>query len=158
MPYSNTDLMVSLYNKSSVALSKNLTLRSTASFPFAFKHAIWTCFSQSKFDENHRPKCLCWWTLEINLPSRMRGGEFKRYLFCEKIKSLLLPALKITFHFLARALIFSKSLLITLHVIAGSFPNENRQVSSANKRTSDSRSSRMSFMNIIQSKGPKRDP
>ena len=66
--------MVNLYNKSKVALSKNLTLLSTASLPFAFKQQFCTCFSQSKLDENHRPKCLCWWTLEINLPSSISGG------------------------------------------------------------------------------------
>ena len=32
-----TDLMVNLYNKSKVALSKNLTLLSTVSLPFSFK-------------------------------------------------------------------------------------------------------------------------
>ena len=37
-PYSRTDLIVSLYNKSGVALSKNFTIRRTASFSFAFRH------------------------------------------------------------------------------------------------------------------------
>ena len=112
--------MVNLYNKSKVALSKNLTLQSTASFPFAFKHVACTCFSQSKLEENHNPRCLCWWTLVINLSLSKSGGELKRHFDFEKIRCLLFPALKMTFHFLAQADIFSKSLFSTLAVRAGS--------------------------------------
>ena len=69
------------------------------------------------------------------------GGELNRYFECEKIKSLLFPALKITFQFLAQADIFSKSLFSTFAVRAGSISEANKQVSSANNKTSDYKSS-----------------
>ena len=141
MPYSKTELIVSLYSKSRVALSGNLTLCSTANFPLAFSNVECICLSQSNVEESQSPRCRCWCTLVMKLSSSMRGGELKRYLFRENIKSLLLPALNKTFHLLAHKPIFLRSLLRTSAVIAESSPEANRQVSSANNRHSDSKSS-----------------
>ena len=81
MPYSRTDRTVSLYSKSSVALSKNLTLRNIASFPLAFKTVVVICFSQSSVEESHSPKWRCWCTLVTKLSFNINGGELKRYFF-----------------------------------------------------------------------------
>ena len=78
--------------------------------------------------------------------SKIDYKNIKKILFCENIRSLLFYALNKTFHIFAYILIFSKSLLSTIAVIAGSSPEAKGQVSSANKRHSDSKSTIISWM------------
>ena len=137
-----------------MALSKNFTLRKTANFPFAFISVLCICLSQFNDEESHCPICRCWCTLSIKPFSKIWGGELKRYFFCENMMSLLLPELNETLHVFAQLLFFSKSLLRTSAVIAGSSSETNKQVSSAKRRHSYSKFSIISCISIIQSKGP----
>ena len=75
----------------------------------------------------------------------MTGKEFAKSL-SEKIISLLFPGLNKTFHLLAQTEIFCKSLFKISVVIVGSGPDANKQVSSANNKVSDSKSSTISLM------------
>ena len=64
----------------------------------------------------------------------------------EKIISLDFEVLKETFQMFAQLEILTKSLLSAAEVRFGSLPNAVRQVSSAKRRQSHSRSSKISFM------------
>ena len=79
------------------------------------------------------------------MSSKIRGGELFKHLF-EKIISLDLLPLKVTFHLVAQFEIFTRSLLICAAVIAGSGPDAMREVSSAKMRMSLSMSEIISFM------------
>ena len=76
------------------------------------------------------PRCLCSCTRSTKEPSRIKGGELKRYLFSEKIKSLLFEGLKITLHIFAHLLSLSRSRFRIWLVSAGSLPETKQQVSS----------------------------
>ena len=85
------------------------------------------------------------------------GGELFRHLF-EKIMSFDFLALKITFHLVAQLEIFIKSLFNCAAVSAGSVPDAKSEVSSAKISMSLSMSETMSFIYIINSKGPSLEP
>ena len=95
---------------SRVDLSKNLQDRKTASLPFALKHVCCTCLPHSKDGVSQRPKCLCWCTLEIGAPFKIKGGDkLLQTLDFMKIMSLLFSALKRTLHLSVQCQIFNKS-------------------------------------------------
>ena len=107
MPYSRTDLMVNLYKRFRVDLSKKWTLRKTNSFLFALRQVSWICFSQSRFDESHTPRCL-WWKIRLTSSLfKISPGASGKVFFGEKIKSLLFEALNSTFHLAAHLPILS---------------------------------------------------
>ena len=97
------------------------------------------CGVQSNVDDKIIPRCLCVTTLSIYFPQKTRAGELQRNLF-ENIKDLVFFALNVTFQVFAHDSIFDKSRLRIEVVSAGSLPTARSDVSSANKRNSDSRS------------------
>ena len=121
---------------SNVARLRYLTLRKTANLAFAFKQISWTCFWNDNVESSQTPKCLCCWTLSTIVSLKSTGGELNKVLL-EKIISLDLPGLKVTFQVWAQAEIFARSLHRMSAVSAGSFALAKRQVSSANYRASD---------------------
>ena len=76
----------------------------------------------------------------------------------EKMISLDFEVLNETFQMLAQLEILTKSLLSAAEVRFGSLPTAVRQVSSAKRRQSHSRSCTMSLMYIMNRSGPNRDP
>ena len=74
------------------------------------------------------------------------------------MRSLVFPALKVTFHLVAQADTFFRSLLSRLDVSSALSPVVMSVVSSANMCGVDSRSLIISFMNRINNSGPSLEP
>ena len=90
------------------------------------------------------PRCLCSKILLTGIWLKRIGGESARS-FVENIICFVLPGLKQTFHFAAQAEILVRSLFNFSAVSVVFLPEANIQVSSANNRTSHSRSSSISL-------------
>ena len=129
---------------SKVCLLKDFTYLKTDNLRFALRQTSSTCFPQSNVEDKYRPRCLCKFTLSINVPLNIKGGELFRTLFV-KIMSFVFDALNCTFHFAAHKEIFSRSLFRICAVSEGSNPLENRLVSSAKIKISLSMSLTISF-------------
>ena len=85
---------------------------------------------QVRSDFKKTPRCLCLFTLSIQILLNSNGGELFSALL-EKITSLDFLGLNVTCHLSAQDDIFSKSLFKILDVSVGSIPVAKRVVSSA---------------------------
>ena len=99
------------------------------SLRLAFRQTSCICFVQSSVEVKQIPRCLCSVTFLIVSPLRIIKG----LLSCDFVENKIsqdLSALNFTFHTLAQALIFAKSLFSCSPVSVGLRPQASNEVSS----------------------------